>query len=84
MSVAMTVATSGLNEYRVYTTLIDCLCLHEVMGILPNPFKEECECEECYAKFEGTRHQEQVCRYCRRTKAMERIASVLEHWVGMQ
>lgn len=31
MSVAMTVATNGLNEYPVYTTLIDCLCLHTIM-----------------------------------------------------
>lgn len=31
MSVAMTVATNGLNEYRVYTTLIDCPCLHRIM-----------------------------------------------------
>lgn len=31
MSVVMTVATNGLNEYPVYTTLIDSLCLHRVM-----------------------------------------------------
>lgn len=32
MSVAMIVATNGLNEYCVYTTLIDCPCLHRIMA----------------------------------------------------
>jgi hypothetical protein len=84
MSVAMTVATNGLNDYCVDTTFIDSLCLHEVMGILPNPLKENCECEECYAEYEGSKYGSQLCRYCRRTRALERIANVLEHWVGMQ
>jgi hypothetical protein len=41
-------------------------------------------CEECYQQYVGTRHDESVCVQCRSVKALERIADVLEHWVGIQ
>jgi len=42
------------------------------------------ECEECHKDFTGTRFGSDVCVECRRMVALERIADVLEHWVGMQ
>lgn len=42
------------------------------------------ECEVCHQEYEGTRFDESTCVPCRRVVALERIADVLEHWVGMQ
>jgi ribosomal protein L37AE/L43A len=41
-------------------------------------------CEVCYREYVGTVHDESQCPQCRRTLALERIADVLEHWVGIQ
>jgi hypothetical protein len=43
---------------------------------------KECEC--CHQEYEGTRFDEGKCVPCRQVVALERIADVLEHWVGMQ
>lgn len=40
-------------------------------------------CDECHQEYIGTRHDEGMCVQCRSMKALERIADVLEHWVGM-
>jgi len=41
------------------------------------------DCEECHKEYVGTRYDESVCVSCRRVRALERIADVLEHWVGL-
>jgi hypothetical protein len=41
------------------------------------------DCEECHGEYTGTRFDDGVCVQCRRTLALERIADVLEHWVGL-
>ena len=41
------------------------------------------ECDQCHKDFTGTRFGEDSCMKCRRVLALERIAEVLEHWVGM-
>jgi reverse gyrase len=41
-------------------------------------------CEECHKEYVGTQHDESKCVQCRQMLALERIADVLEHWVGLQ
>ena len=49
-----------------------------------NLITEEATCETCYAKFQRWRYDEhENCVTCRQMKALERIADVLEHYVGM-
>ena len=47
-------------------------------------FTREKECECCHAMYVGTKFDTDTCVPCRRVIALERIAEVLEHWVGMQ
>lgn len=42
------------------------------------------DCEVCHQPYEGTRFDESTCVRCRRVRALERIADVLEYWVGLQ
>jgi hypothetical protein len=48
------------------------------------PYTMEKDCEVCHGKYEGTRFDESTCVPCRRVRALERIADVLEYWVGLQ
>ena len=41
-------------------------------------------CEECHGEYRGSDHDGDTCPTCRQMKALERIADVLEYWVGMQ
>lgn len=41
------------------------------------------DCQECHKEYQGTRFDDSRCVDCRRMVALERIAEVLEHWVGM-
>lgn len=42
------------------------------------------DCEECHKEYVGTQYDDSVCVSCRRVRALERIAGVLEHWLGFQ
>lgn len=42
------------------------------------------DCEVCHKQYEGTRFDEGTCVSCRQVRALERIADVLEYWVGLQ
>jgi len=41
-------------------------------------------CDVCHQDYEGWQYDEGRCVPCRQVVALERIADVLEHWVGMQ
>ena len=48
------------------------------------PITEVRLCETCYDDYTAWIHDSgETCPTCRRTRALERIADVLEHWVGM-
>lgn len=47
-------------------------------------FVDDKQCEECFTTFRDAKFGEGVCVPCRKMKALERIADVLEHWVGLQ
>jgi hypothetical protein len=47
-------------------------------------YQQTKECEMCHQEYEGWRFDENKCVRCRQVVALERIADVLEHWVGIQ
>ena len=47
-------------------------------------FTEDKRCDECFSIFKDAKYGDGVCVSCRNMKALERIADVLEHWVGLQ
>lgn len=45
---------------------------------------KEKTCDMCHEIYTGSDHDGDHCVSCRRVSALERIADVLEYWVGHQ
>ena len=43
---------------------------------------EEKKCDECYKLFIDAKYGDSICPSCRKMLALERIAEVLEYYVG--